>query len=170
MVDKIKQWFRVKDANSELSKALAKAIEEKVEREKAWDDEKIELQSQVIAHKELLKKARDTSNPEGYIKNLMKRDIEWFDHGKLDQGRKVQYHADAQNVLHNEAFRNELDHYIADLVKFCATMDKIPIADKLIVLTNVQTGILVLETFKKRFSDIENPAKITETLDPFDPI
>src|SRR3990167_10916048 len=92
------------------------------------------------------------------IKQIICGDLSWFDYQKLERGEWSRYAEDAQLISQNDTFKNELNHYIADLTKFCATMNGTPLnQDKLIILTNVQFGIVVLETFKRRLESIISP-------------
>lgn len=143
MFQKIKQWFQVKKANEVLTKAYGDALEKNMEL------------------------VNDIS-PERFIKNLLKKDIQWFDFNKLSQQMKINYYADCQNIVNGETFNNELNHYIVDLIRFCATMDGVKPEDKLMVLTNVQASIVALETFRKRLESIENPVKFKPEVDPFE--
>lgn len=110
-------------------------------------------------------------NPSKVIEDIIGRGVDWFDVTKLDKGSWRNYFNDAQFVSKSEVFNNELNHYLADLIKLCATMDGMPIStDKLIMLTNVQFGIVVLETFKQRLADIEDPTIETSNENPHDAI
>lgn len=105
------------------------------------------------------------------IKQILGKDISWFDYSKLERGEWSRYAEDARLISGNETFKNELNHYIADLTKFCATMNGTPLSqDKLIILTNVQFGIVVLETFKKRLETIINPKDSEVLTSPFEEI
>lgn len=146
MVNKIKQWFEVRKANKLLVLALNDAL--------AKNNELRE----------------EMAKPETYVKLILSRDIGWFDASKLDQGTKLTYFLDAQNILGNQTFNNEIDHYISDLIKFCATMEGIHPDHKLTALTNVQASIVALETFRNRFKQIENPTKNAQDADPFETI
>ena len=92
------------------------------------------------------------------IKKIIGREISWFDYKKLDKKSWEIYFNDAKLIRENSTFINELDHYIADLIKYCATMNGIPLSnEKLIILTNVQFGIVALETLRERLKSIEDP-------------
>src|SRR3990167_10014172 len=103
------------------------------------------------------------------VKQVMGQDLSWFDYTKLEQGEWSRYAEDADLISKNDTFKNELNHYIADLTKFCATMNGTPLnQDKLIILTNVQFGIVVLETFKRRLESIISPKGKDVLTKPFE--
>ena len=113
-------------------------------------------------------KEQDKMSPKIFIESILKRGIDWYDYKKLDAAQWNAYYNDTQFISQNQTFNNELNHYITDLVKFCATLEGTPLSsDKLIQLTNVQFGIVVLETFKKRLEEIENPSKQKLKEEPF---
>ncbi len=110
-------------------------------------------------------------DPTKVIEEIIGRGIEFFDYRKMDKGLHKQYKADAEMILKSEVFTNELNHYIADLVKFCATLQGTPLnSDRLITLTNVQFGIVVLETLRDRLKAIEEPTNPDEVENPFEGI
>jgi len=93
------------------------------------------------------------------IEKILGRGIEWFNY-RTDKSLWSRYFAEADQIANSETFNNELNHYIADLVKFCATLEGTPLSsDKLIMLTNVQFGIVVLESFRERLKHVEDPNK-----------
>ena len=100
------------------------------------------------------------------VEEVIGRGLSWFNYEK--SGQWQEYFNDAQYIINNETFNNELLHYNAELVKQCATMDGLPVStDKLIKLTNLQFGLVVLETLKDRFESVKNPkTKNTEDFDP----
>lgn len=116
-------------------------------------------------HKDLDKLKAESAKPEFFISNIIGRGIEWFDYKKLDQGQKMIYYADCQNIVNSETFTNELNHYITDLVKFNANEAK-----DFDAVMNIRASIVALETFKERLSKIENPNKINIDLDKFSAI
>ena len=92
------------------------------------------------------------------IKEILGRELEYFDYKSRDRGYWQRYFNDAKLIADSEVFQNELNAYIRDLTKFCATMNGYPpTQEKLQILTNVQFGIVVLEDFVKRLGSIEDP-------------
>lgn len=89
-----------------------------------------------------------------YIEDIMGRGIQFYDYQKLDQQAWVNYFQDAEQIVKNETFNNELTHYIADLVKFAATESQ-----SWEQVLNTRTAIITLETFKQRLESIEDPRK-----------
>ncbi len=145
MVKWVKNWFWVRQYNSELSELVGK-LTDTIEdlKEKLG---KIEVES---------------STPNYYIRQMMKRDILWYDYGKLDKTSQMLYYADCQNIVKGETFNNELNHLIADFIKFNANESK-----DFGQVMNIRAGIVALETLKERFEKIENPNKAKEEIDPF---
>jgi len=113
-------------------------------------------------------KAKKFSGIEIVEKNIEKN-IKWFDYTKLDGASRIIYYNDAKQIIENETFNNELNHYMADLVRFCATLSNKG-DEKLRQLENVQFGIVVLETLKERLSSVENPNNSVSTEDIYNPI
>lgn len=91
------------------------------------------------------------------IELIIDRGIEWYDFEQMDEPSIKMYRAQAEVVIRNETFQNELNHYIADLVKFCTyeTQD-------FNQLMNVRASIVALESFRERLQNIisiEQPHK-----------
>ena len=95
----------------------------------------------------------------------MGRGIEFYDYSKLDKNAWRSYYNDAQQISQNDVFKNEINHYIADLVKFisyeAATFDQV---------LHTRTAIVTLETLMIRLQSIENPNKERRPIDEFEPI
>lgn len=132
-----------------------------------------ELELELSLAKEIIKHKEDEiegyrwllKDPANYIEALLKRGIEWFDYHKMERSLWSTYYADAQIIANGEVFNNELNHYIADLIKFAANETK-----DFSAVMNVRTAIVALETFKKRLEDIENPLKPLSNVDKFNPL
>ena len=100
------------------------------------------------------------------IKSILGRDLSYFDYKSRDKGYWQRYYNDAKLIVESDVFTNEVNSYIKDLTKFCATMEGYPpTQEKLQVLTNVQFGIVVLEDFVKRLNSIENPRDNSLSID-----
>ena len=105
-------------------------------------------------------------NLEKVLEQIIGKDLKHYDYHNLDRNAWGNYHADAQKLLREGPFKNELDHYITDLIQLCAKMPATPLTtDKLIVLTNIQLGIVVLETLRDRLKAIEDPSPTKSTED-----
>ena len=145
MVKYLKNLFTFKKYNTELSVLVG-----------TLHDEVTELK---------LRRETDLSNPTNYIQQIMKRDLSWFDYSKLDQARRITYYADCKNIVEGETFNNELNHYIADLIKFNAN-ESVDFG----AVMNIRASIVALETFKKRLESIDNPIKFKPEVDEFSPL
>lgn len=92
------------------------------------------------------------------IETILKRGIDWYDYRKLDKGAWQNYFADAEMIVRNYTFNNELNHFITDMIKNAALE-----TNNFEQVLNIRTGIITLETFKQRLESIENPNKPVET-------
>ena len=105
------------------------------------------------------------------IREILSRDLEYFDYKVQGKSYWQRYYNDAKLISESEVFTNELNFYIKDLTKFCATMEGYPpTQEKLQILTNVQFGIVVLEDFVKRLNSIENPMEVKTSDEIYEPI
>jgi len=102
-------------------------------------------------------------DPKKYLEQIMERGIEFYDYHK--GGDWQSYFSDAQFIAKNEVFNNELTHYMADLVKFCALEAK-----DFDQVLHTRTGIIVLETLRQRLESIEDPHKQETNDEPFSEI
>lgn len=98
--------------------------------------------------------------PEDNIADLLGRGIDWYDYKTMDLAGRMAYWNNAQAILKNDVFINELNHWIADCVKNTAYETK-----NFEQVMNIRTGIVFLETLKERIESIENPSKIENTED-----
>lgn len=73
----------------------------------------------------LILQAKENSvSAQGVICNILKRGIDWYDYRSLPSEQKLTYYNDAQLILKNEVFNNEIKHLVEDLIKYCATHAK----------------------------------------------
>ena len=98
----------------------------------------------------------------GYLEHILNRKVEWYDYTKLDHQLWVNYYNDAQQIVNGELFNNELNKYIADLIKFNAVE-----AHNWEQIMNVRTGIITLQSFKDRLNSITDPRKLESKEDIF---
>lgn len=108
-------------------------------------------------------------SPSRYISNILGHNIEWYDYQKMDSGNRITYYNTAQTITNSDVFQNELKHYIADLVHYCATLSG-NADEKIRKLEATQASIVALETFRERLESIENPTKPISNEDKFSPI
>lgn len=99
-----------------------------------------------------LKNCRPTA--EEVIKDLMKHEIGWYKWEDLDQAAKVAYWQNAQGILNNETFLNEVRKFIADMAA-----DIVYNSNDYEKVINLRIGIVTLETLKERFEKIAKPEK-----------
>ena len=86
------------------------------------EKEKKELKEQIIGLK--FREYEVRKDPRSFIESILKSKIDWFDYKKLDGARWNEYFNDAQFIIKNETFNNELYHWISDLIKFAAVETK----------------------------------------------
>lgn len=141
-------WFKLYKANQKLEEQVTV-----LESINSIQEEEIDS---------LNKRLRD---PSEFISSILQRGIEWYDHSKLDQAGLANYYADAQRILAGDVFNNELNHYIADLIKFNANESR-----DFNAVMNIRASIVALETFRNRLGSIRNPEANDEPVDPFQPI
>ena len=63
-------------------------------------------------------------SPETVIANILQRGIAWYNYEELDMAGRNEYHSNIQSVIRNEAYQNEVNHYIADIVQEIAKKSK----------------------------------------------
>jgi len=102
---------------------------------------------------------------EKVIEQIINRGIEWFDYKARDQGFWRSYFNDAKSIATSEIFNNEINHFIADLMKF-VTYE----SDSFDKVLHTRTAIITLETLKKRLLEIEDPSKPVSVEDIYEPI
>lgn len=86
-----------------------------------------------------------------YLEDILGHDLEYFDY-KENRSVWSSYHADAQAIVTNSTFLNEINHYRRILMEE-ATF-KVEDFDKLM---HVRTAIVTLETLLERLKSIEDP-------------
>lgn len=97
---------------------------------------------------------KDKITAEKVIENLLSRGIDWFDYKARDEGFWRTYFNDAKSIATSDVFNNEINHYIADLMKFITYE-----ADSFDKVLHTRTAIVTLETLKQRLLSIEDPTK-----------
>lgn len=143
-----KSYATLEEENKELRAELVRKRDQAIAAQYAYD----ELQAKL-------------SDPASYVEGILKRGIDWYDYLKLDQAQQFTYFGDAKQIANGMVFNNELDRYIADLIKFCAY----EVHDQN-ALMNVRASIVALETFRKRLEAIQDPTRPNKEADPFDAI
>ena len=90
---------------------------------------------------------------ENIIKDLMNGQIEWYNYEDLSFTQQISYWQDAQGLLKNQVFNNEVNHFINILIKEIAKdakIDNIPY---------LRAGIIAIEALRKHIETIKNPHK-----------
>ncbi len=116
-----------------------------------------------VENEELQVRARDGTLT---VEAILKRGVSYYDPSLLDYAGQVTYRKNAEEILRNEVFNNELQHLEADWVEFCAkgAQDYGQVRDMRMCLT-------ALTLFKARLRDIPIQAKRKDDEESlFDPI
>jgi hypothetical protein len=108
--------------------------------------------------KKRIVKAVYTKTAEDLIRDLLGRGIDWYDYKAMDEAGWLAYYSNAQALLKNEVFTNELDRFIADCLKNIAYE-----TTNFNQVMNIRTGIVFLETLRDRIRGIENPRRPEST-------
>lgn len=112
---------------------------------------------EVLTSRSKIKKLeKQLSDPRKVIEKVLGRGVDWYDWEKLDYQAKLNYYSDIQRVLTNEAFGNEVKHYLGDLIQEIAMSDNQPNRDKI-----MRYSINGLKAFIERLEEMQDP-KIDE--------
>lgn len=126
----------------------------------------IELERQNKGLRDALVKARnDLKDPIKVLESIIDKKIEWYDYKKLNKQQQTEYYNDIQMILNTEAFNNELQHFMADMLKTNLLDTK-----DFNQVMNIRTAFVTLESLKDRFAKIENPSEIKTKDDIYNPI
>lgn len=101
-----------------------------------------------------------SSDPEKVIEVILKRGIRWYDWEKLDFPKRQSYYLLIQSALKNEALRNEIEHFKADLIEEVAKTEADYNKDKQLRFT-----INALETLIERLESMQEPTNSVPTTD-----
>lgn len=88
------------------------------------------------------------------VNAVIGRGIKWYDYNELKPDLRNLYYQQAQSVLKNNTWINELNHFSADLVHYIAKEAK----DFDEVLMN-RAMIVAIESFRERLAGIPDPSK-----------
>ena len=100
-----------------------------------------------------------------YLEKVLGQRLSFFDYHKLDQGRQQEYFNDAQYIIKNETFLNEINHLISTIVQ-----NTVINAENFEQVQNARTSILILEQFIRNLESIEDPRKETSKDEIYDAI
>jgi len=125
-----------------------------------------ELNKILYSKKEELKEIKNRLR--GYsakdvVKQMMKRDIRFFDVGRFGKAKLATYWSSAQSALNNEALNNEIKHLIFDQTQFCAGESENH--NETEKSRWIMTAFQLLED---RLNDINNPNEPQEEVDEED--
>lgn len=83
---------------------------------------KKELELEIYSLKaKLLVAERKIGNPKYVVEKVLKRGVNWYDINQVEsEEQRRNYAKQAESILKNEAFKNEINSIIADLINFCA--------------------------------------------------
>jgi len=94
------------------------------------------------------------------IEKLLDRKISWYNYRELDNNKRKEYYFNAQAILDNEVFKNEMQHIISDTIKHIAKRSKNHEETQ-----GNRMSINGLEVFRERLKSIENPVTDNKTKD-----
>ena len=94
------------------------------------------------------------------IQNILDRGIEWYNYEELQDSDRQTYYSNAQNIIKNPVFENEINHYVADLVKEIAKN-----APDFKTVRDLRMSINGVEAFKERLESISFDKKQVTTDD-----
>jgi hypothetical protein len=110
------------------------------------------LHDELVDENNLLKEQVKNPKAEDVIRAILGRDISWYDYNKLDFSGQQGYYQNAQSIVINETFNNEVAHFIADQIKFIG-MESQSHSQTM----NVRSGIVAVETLVERIKNIPSP-------------
>ena len=91
---------------------------------------------------------------EKVLKQALQEKIDWYDYEQLDQRGLEEYYKDAQTILNNNTFNNEMKHAMAELVDFIATK-----AETIEQVRDARMTINGMKLMQERLMSIKNPNK-----------
>jgi hypothetical protein len=103
----------------------------------------------------VLKTITNKATPELVVEKIIRRGIDWYDYEDIsDINHKRQYFHNAQSVLKNETFINEIKHLLADQVEFIARESRSHEETM-----NIRMTINAIDLIKERLESIYDPDK-----------
>ena len=88
-----------------------------------------------------------------YLEDILGHELEYFDY-KENKSIWSTYYADAQAIVNNSTFLNEVNHYRRILME-----EAVFKTENFEQLAHVRTAIITLELLVQRLRDVENPNK-----------
>lgn len=97
------------------------------------------------------------------IEQILGQGIDWFDYKKSDDKNFWRtYFNEAKYIARSEVFNNEVNHYVADIMKFITYK-----SENFDQVLHLRTSIVTLETLKQRLESIEDPTEVVINKEPF---
>lgn len=125
--------------------------------------EKIEVLKQLLldrnnafneVHKQLEEQKNKKIGPELVVERVMAKSVGFYKYEKLNHEAQKDYYLQAQSLLHNDVFKNEIEHMITDWVEFIAYKSQSHESTR-----DMRMCINALELFKQRARSIVDPDK-----------
>ena len=129
-------------------------IDDKVKVREAELDERNRRITQLETANRIVSEAYEKLTPMVFVQRMIQKGIEWYNYKALDHAGQMGYWNDAQSLLRNPVFQNEIQAMKSELVKYVA-MESRSHEETM----GVRTAIVNLEAFVERINDIENPNK-----------
>lgn len=100
------------------------------------------------------------TSPSAVIEATLDRGIDWYDYDGLDKGQKISYYRKIQSILINDAFENEVKHFLGDLIQEIAMSDVDKNKDKIL-----RYSVNGVKTLLERLESLEDPTEHEPTKD-----
>lgn len=103
---------------------------------------------------EIFRLQRELRDPRSVVEAIMRQGIEWFNYEELPYADRVQYFNDAQTIIRNKTFQNEVKCLFKELIDHLATQSK-----DFPEVRDLRATMNGIDLLRKRFSEIKNPEK-----------
>ncbi len=112
-------------------------------------------------HRRIWELEKQLSDPRYVLEKIFKRGIVFYDYDKIeDKAEKIRYYNSVKQILENDAFWNEYNHLVADMIQEVATSEEDRHRDKAL-----RFSINGLEVFKERLESLTDPVDKEPTKD-----
>lgn len=101
-------------------------------------------------------------SPQKVVASILKKDVTWFDFEELDPAQQSAYFQDAQLILNNNVFNNEINFLFAEWMKWAVKE-----APGFAEIRDIRVSMNAIEMLKKRLETICIPktgASISEKI------
>jgi len=103
---------------------------------------------------------KPVGDPTLVVEQVLGRGIEWFDYNELSQSDLQAYYQNAQLILKNPVFTNEVSRIVADCMKWALREAK-----DFDSVRDMRMNINGIELLKERLGAIPNPLKVVNEED-----